>query len=25
MPKFRPERWEFRVFGATADGGKHTW
>ncbi len=25
VPKFRPERWEFQVFGATADGGKHSW
>src|SRR5690606_39424825 len=25
VPKFRPERWEFRVFGATADGAKHCW
>ena len=25
VPKFRPERWEFRVFGATADGEKHCW
>jgi DMSO/TMAO reductase YedYZ molybdopterin-dependent catalytic subunit len=25
VPKFRAERWEFRVFGATADGGKHCW
>lgn len=25
VPKFRPERWDFRVFGATADGEKHSW
>ncbi|GGQ47176.1 sulfite oxidase-like oxidoreductase [Streptomyces flaveolus] len=25
VPKFRPERWEFRVFGSTADGDKHCW
>ncbi|MFE5996484.1 sulfite oxidase-like oxidoreductase [Streptomyces sp. NPDC056454] len=25
VPKFKPERWEFRVFGATADGDKHCW
>lgn len=25
VPRFRPERWEFRVFGATRDGGKHRW
>ncbi len=25
VPKFRPERWEFRVFGTTADGEKHGW
>ncbi|MFJ4698525.1 MULTISPECIES: sulfite oxidase-like oxidoreductase [unclassified Streptomyces] len=25
VPKFRPERWEFRVFGATADGDKRGW
>ena len=25
VPKFRPDRWEFRVFGATADGDKHCW
>jgi DMSO/TMAO reductase YedYZ molybdopterin-dependent catalytic subunit len=25
VPKFRPERWDFRVFGATADGEKHCW
>jgi DMSO/TMAO reductase YedYZ molybdopterin-dependent catalytic subunit len=25
VPKFRPERWEFRVFGATASGDKHCW
>lgn len=23
VPKFRPERWEFRVFGATADAGRY--
>lgn len=25
VPKFRPERWEFRVFGATTDDEKHGW
>ncbi|MET7384662.1 sulfite oxidase-like oxidoreductase [Streptomyces sp. NPDC005385] len=25
VPKFRSERWEFRVFGATADGDKRCW
>ena len=25
VPRFRPERWEFQVFGATADGDKHCW
>ncbi|MTE18670.1 molybdopterin-dependent oxidoreductase [Streptomyces sp. TRM43335] len=25
VPRFRPERWEFRVFGATADGGTFGW
>jgi len=25
VPRFRPERWEFQVFGATGDGGKHGW
>src|SRR5689334_19054907 len=25
VPRFRSERWEFRVFGATADGDKRTW
>ncbi|CAM5740426.1 hypothetical protein SBADM41S_04267 [Streptomyces badius] len=25
VPKFKPDRWEFRVFGATADGDKHCW
>jgi DMSO/TMAO reductase YedYZ molybdopterin-dependent catalytic subunit len=25
VPRFRPERWEFQVFGATADGGKTCW
>jgi DMSO/TMAO reductase YedYZ molybdopterin-dependent catalytic subunit len=25
VPRFRPERWEFRVFGATLDGGQHAW
>ncbi|WP_168220643.1 sulfite oxidase-like oxidoreductase [Streptomyces sp. RFCAC02] len=25
VPRFRPERWEFRVFGATADGGVRSW
>lgn len=25
VPKFRQERWEFRVFGATSDGDKRCW
>jgi DMSO/TMAO reductase YedYZ molybdopterin-dependent catalytic subunit len=25
VPRFKPERWEFQVFGATADGGKRSW
>ncbi|WP_037870448.1 sulfite oxidase-like oxidoreductase [Streptomyces sp. SPB074] len=25
VPEFRPARWEFRVFGATADGDKRGW
>ncbi len=25
VPKFKPDRWEFRVFGATADGDKRCW
>jgi len=25
VPRFKPDTWEFQVFGATADGGKHTW
>lgn len=25
VPRFKPERWEFQVFGATADGGKRAW
>ena len=25
VPRFRPDRWDFRVFGATADGGKQSW
>jgi DMSO/TMAO reductase YedYZ molybdopterin-dependent catalytic subunit len=25
VPRFKPDRWEFQVFGATADGGKHCW
>ncbi|GAA1897643.1 sulfite oxidase-like oxidoreductase [Streptomyces durmitorensis] len=25
VPRFRPERWDLRVFGATADGDEHTW
>jgi DMSO/TMAO reductase YedYZ molybdopterin-dependent catalytic subunit len=25
VPRFRPERWDFRVFGATADGGWTGW
>ncbi|NJP68584.1 molybdopterin-dependent oxidoreductase [Streptomyces spiramenti] len=25
VPRFRPERWDFRVFGATADSVGHSW
>jgi DMSO/TMAO reductase YedYZ molybdopterin-dependent catalytic subunit len=25
VPRFKPDRWEFRVFGATADGDKTCW
>lgn len=25
VPKFRPDRWNFQVFGATATGGKYSW
>ena len=25
VPKFRPDDWDFRVFGATASGGQHVW
>jgi DMSO/TMAO reductase YedYZ molybdopterin-dependent catalytic subunit len=25
VPRFRSERWDFRVFGATADGEQHNW
>lgn len=25
VPRFRPERWEFRVFGATLSGAKQCW
>jgi DMSO/TMAO reductase YedYZ molybdopterin-dependent catalytic subunit len=25
VPRFKPDRWEFQVFGATADGAKHCW
>jgi DMSO/TMAO reductase YedYZ molybdopterin-dependent catalytic subunit len=25
VPRFRPEKWDFRVFGATASGGDHRW
>ncbi|MFF1699718.1 molybdopterin-dependent oxidoreductase [Streptomyces sp. NPDC058257] len=25
VPRFRPERWTFQVFGATAGGEKHSW
>ncbi|MDI5963561.1 sulfite oxidase-like oxidoreductase [Streptomyces sp. SL13] len=25
VPRFKPDRWEFQVFGATADGAKHAW
>lgn len=25
VPRFKPERWDFQVYGATADGSKRTW
>ena len=25
VPRFKPERWDFQVYGATLDGGKHSW
>jgi DMSO/TMAO reductase YedYZ molybdopterin-dependent catalytic subunit len=25
VPRFKPERWDFQVYGATWDGGKHVW
>ena len=25
VPRFKPERWDLQVYGATADGGKHSW
>jgi len=25
VPRFKPDRWEFRVFGATGDGGTAAW
>lgn len=25
VPRFKPDRWEFRVFGATVDGGTTSW
>ncbi|UGQ10010.1 sulfite oxidase-like oxidoreductase [Yinghuangia sp. ASG 101] len=25
VPRFRPDTWDFRVFGATASGDKHAW
>ena len=25
VPRFKPERWDIQVYGATADGGKHSW
>src|SRR5579883_490826 len=25
VPRFKPDRWDFQVYGATADGGKHVW
>jgi DMSO/TMAO reductase YedYZ molybdopterin-dependent catalytic subunit len=25
VPRFKPERWDFQVYGATADGSKYSW
>jgi DMSO/TMAO reductase YedYZ molybdopterin-dependent catalytic subunit len=25
VPRFKPDRWDLQVYGATADGGKHSW
>jgi DMSO/TMAO reductase YedYZ molybdopterin-dependent catalytic subunit len=25
IPRFKPGSWEFQIFGATADGAKHSW
>lgn len=25
VPRFKPERWDFQVYGATLDGAKHSW
>jgi DMSO/TMAO reductase YedYZ molybdopterin-dependent catalytic subunit len=25
VPRFKPERWDLQVYGATADGDKHSW
>jgi DMSO/TMAO reductase YedYZ molybdopterin-dependent catalytic subunit len=25
VPRFKPGRWDLQVYGATADGGKHSW
>jgi DMSO/TMAO reductase YedYZ molybdopterin-dependent catalytic subunit len=25
VPRFKPDRWDFQVYGATADGGKRAW
>ncbi|HTJ68031.1 MAG TPA: molybdopterin-dependent oxidoreductase [Actinospica sp.] len=25
VPRFKPERWDLQVYGATADGAKHSW
>jgi DMSO/TMAO reductase YedYZ molybdopterin-dependent catalytic subunit len=25
VPRFKPERWDLQVYGATADGGKQSW
>ncbi|HEX4788601.1 MAG TPA: sulfite oxidase-like oxidoreductase [Actinospica sp.] len=25
VPKFKPDRWDLQVYGATADGEKHSW
>jgi DMSO/TMAO reductase YedYZ molybdopterin-dependent catalytic subunit len=25
VPRFKPDRWDMQIYGATADGGKHVW